>query len=82
MQTKSLSYWNPPLANGLAYSQEPRDGLHVPGWTFFGQVQPGEASSQLWVDDNRRRYVTIALVLATELDRVVRDSCLYFQDLT
>jgi hypothetical protein len=39
------SYWNPPLANVLAHSQEPTDGLHVPGWTFFGQVQAGEAST-------------------------------------
>jgi hypothetical protein len=68
------SYWNPPLANVLAHSQEPTDGLHVPGRTFFGQVQPGEASTRLRDNDNRRRYATFALVLATELDRGVRES--------
>jgi hypothetical protein len=68
------SYWNPPLANVLAHLQEPTDGLHVPGRTFFGQVQPGEALTQLWDDDNRRRYATFALVLATELDGGVRES--------
>jgi hypothetical protein len=51
---EGLSYWNPPINNVLAHSQEPTDGLQVPGRTFFGQVQPGEASTQLWDDDNRR----------------------------
>jgi hypothetical protein len=61
------SYWNPPLANVLAHSQ-------VTGRTFFGQVQPGKTSNQLWEDDNRRIYATVALVLATELDGGVRES--------
>jgi hypothetical protein len=52
---ENLSYWSPPLANVLAYSQEPTDGLQVPGRTFFGQVQPGEGSTRLQDDDNRRR---------------------------
>jgi hypothetical protein len=68
------SYWNPLLANILAHSQEPTDGLHVPGRTFFGQIQPGEVSTQLHDDDNRRRYARIALVLSTELDGGVRES--------
>jgi hypothetical protein len=44
------------------------------GRTFFGQVQPGEALTQLRDGDNRRRYATITLVLATELDGGVKES--------
>jgi hypothetical protein len=66
--SEGWSYCNPSLANVLAHSQEPTDGLHVPGRTFFGQVQPGETLTQLWDDNNRRRYATVALVLATKLD--------------
>jgi hypothetical protein len=72
--SEGSSYCDPPLANILAHSQEPTDGLHVPGKTFFGQVQPGEASTRLRDDNNRRRYATFALVLATELDRGIRES--------
>jgi hypothetical protein len=72
--SKGLSYWNSLFANVLAHSQESTDGFHMPGRTFFGQIQPSEVSTQLRDNNNRRRYATIALVLSTELDGGVRES--------
>jgi hypothetical protein len=72
--SKGLSYLNAPLASVIAHSQESTDRFHVPGRTFFGQTQQKEASTQLWDNNNQRRYDTIALILATELDGGVRES--------
>jgi hypothetical protein len=80
--SEGLSYWNPLLANILAHSQESTDGFHVPGRTFFGQIQPREVSTQLRDDNNRRRDATIALVLSTELDRGVRESIFRLPNMT
>jgi hypothetical protein len=80
--SEGSSYWNPPLANVLALSQEPTDGLYVPGRTFFGQVQPGEALTRLWDDNNRRRYATFALVLAAELEGEVSESIFCILNMT
>jgi hypothetical protein len=76
------SYWNPPLTHVLAHSQEPTDGLQVPGRTFFGQVQPGEESTRLRDDDNQRRYATFPLFLATELDGGIRESIFRLPNMT
>jgi hypothetical protein len=80
--SEGLSYWNTPLAGVIAHSQESTDGFHVPGRTFFGQTQPREVSTQLWDDNNQRRYSTIALVFSIELDGGVRESLFCLQNTT
>jgi hypothetical protein len=72
--SKGLSYWNAPLASVNAHLQESTDGFPVQGRTFFGQTQLKEASTQLWDDNNQRRYTMIALILAAELDGGERKS--------
>jgi hypothetical protein len=79
---EGLSYWIPPLASVIAHSQESTDGFYVPERTFFGQTQSREVSTQLWDDDNQRRYATIALVLSTELDGGVRESIFRLPNMT
>jgi hypothetical protein len=54
----------------------------MPGRTFFGQVQLGEALTRLQDDDNRRQYATFALVLATELDGGVRENIFGLPNMT
>jgi hypothetical protein len=80
--SEGLLYWNAPLAGVMAHLQESTDGFHVPGRTFFGQTQPKEVLTQIWDDNNQRRYATIALILSPELDGGVRESIFHLPNTT